>query len=64
VDAAASILHAWVAFDYKFLMRIGRKVFFFEKKTKKLLSFGYGAAPGDVPKSQKFFASFFQKRRP
>jgi hypothetical protein len=34
-----------------------------KKRTKKLLLLWLGAAPGSEPKNQKFFASFFQKRR-
>jgi hypothetical protein len=40
-----------------------------KKRTKKLLLFGFRAgardkASGDAAHEQKFFASFFQKRRP
>jgi len=37
---------------------------FLKKRTKKLLRFETGVAPRRTLKEQKFFASFFQKRRP
>jgi hypothetical protein len=43
----------------------GRKAFFFEKKKQKTfihLACAAGERPGS--KGEKFFASFFQKRRP
>jgi hypothetical protein len=42
----------------------GRKVFFFEKKKQKTFDFLAHASPAAYTKGQKFFASFFQKRRP
>jgi hypothetical protein len=38
-------------------------VFFFEKRTKKLLDFGVRGLAGVHAKEQKSFASFLQKRR-
>jgi hypothetical protein len=35
-----------------------------KKRTKKLLFIWLRVAAGTEPKKQKFFASFFQKRRP
>jgi hypothetical protein len=37
---------------------------FLKKRTKKLLRPGPGPTPNAHAKGQKFFASFFQKRRP
>jgi hypothetical protein len=34
-----------------------------KKRSKKLLTFQFGAWGSTVPNSQKFFASFFQKSR-
>jgi hypothetical protein len=43
-------------------------MFFFEKKNQKTFAHAAGirvpTAPGCQPHEQKFFASFFQKRRP
>jgi hypothetical protein len=40
-----------------------RKGFFFEKKKQKTLTpMGFGTAHAQTLNSQKFFASFFQKR--
>jgi hypothetical protein len=39
-------------------------MFFFEKKNQKILDSGARVATGSCANLQKFFASFFQKRRP
>jgi hypothetical protein len=39
-------------------------MFFFEKRTKKLLIPGVQGRASIHTKDQKFFVSFFQKRRP
>jgi hypothetical protein len=40
----------------------GRKNFFFEKRSKKLLLLGRGGAASRGPNSRSFFASFFSKK--
>jgi hypothetical protein len=46
-------------------MQSRRKHFFFEKKQQKTFGCFAAASPGRLnPDSQKFFASFFQKRSP
>jgi hypothetical protein len=52
-------LKAWVAGGKQ--KASGRKAFFFEKRSKKLLSVLASASPGRLSQdSQKFFGSFFQ----